>query len=114
MKTFLPICFVLITLVIVLQGCKTKEENAAHKALMSAEQGAAIGQFKLGKMYATGSGVVEDKVVAHMWVNAAVVQGLGATAAEYKADLEKQMSAEQIAAADKLYVECKAKHYKGC
>jgi TPR repeat protein len=114
MKTTLPIYLVLFALIFVLQGCKTKEESAAHKALLSAEQGAAIGQFKLGMMYATGSGVIEDKIYAYMWVNAADIQGLGASAAEYKAELVTQMDTAQIAAAEKLYTECKEKHYKSC
>ena len=114
MKTALPICFVLITLVFVLQGCKTKAENAASKALLSAEQGAAIGQFKLGKMFASGKGVEQDNVYAYMWVHAAAIQGLGDSANEYKSELIKQMDTAQIDAAEKLYVECKEKHYKSC
>ena len=114
MKTVFPIIFVLITLVIVLQGCKSKEEKAANKALLSAEQGAAIGQFKLGKMYASGEGVEQDKVYAYMWVQAAAIQGLGDSANEYKNQLANTMTPSQIEAADKLYAACKEKHYKSC
>ena len=114
MKTTLPIYLALIALLFVLQGCKTKEEKAVAKALISAEQGAALAQFKLGKMYATGEGVAQDNVYAYMWVNAADIQGLGDSATEYKAELVSKMDASQIDAAEKLYAECKEKHYKGC
>jgi len=63
------VCLTLSALVFALQGCKTKEEKAASKALVSAKQGAALAQFKLGKRYASGEGVVEDMVYAYMWVN---------------------------------------------
>ncbi|QMU60843.1 MAG: hypothetical protein GKR92_03700 [Gammaproteobacteria bacterium] len=114
MKSTLPICIALFALVFVIQGCKTKEEKAANKALLSAEQGAALAQFKLGKMYASGEGVPEDKLYAYMWVNAADIQGLGDSASEYKSELVKQMTPTQIEAAEKLYAECKEKSYKSC
>jgi len=114
MKFQLLICLILLSLVIILQGCKTKEEAAASKALKSAEQGAAIGQFKLGKMYANGEGVEQDNVYAYMWVNSAVIQGLGDSANEFKNRLVKQMTPTQIAAAEKLTIECKSKGYKEC
>ncbi len=107
-------CLVFFSLVVTLQSCKTKEEAAASKALNSAEQGAAIGQFKLGKMYASGEGVEQDNVYAYMWVNSAVIQGLGDSANEFKNELVKQMTPTQIAAAEKLTIECKSKGYKSC
>lgn len=114
MKSSLLICLVLFSLVVVFQGCKTKAESAAAKALNSAEQGAAIGQFKLGKMYASGEGVEQDNVYAYMWVNSAVIQGLGDSANEFKNELVKQMTPTQVAAAEKLTIECKSKGYKEC
>lgn len=114
MKSTLPFCLVFFALVFALQGCKTKAESAAAKALNSAEQGAAIGQFRLGKMYASGEGVELDNVYAYMWVNSAVMQGLGNTANEFKNELKKQMTPSQIEVAENLYVECKEKSYKSC
>ena len=114
MKTTIPICIALLALLFVLQGCKTKEEKAAHKALISAKQGAALAQFRLGKMYANGEGVAENKIYAYMWVNAADIQGLGNSATEYKAELAKKMNAEEIEVAEKLYSDCKEKRYEDC
>jgi TPR repeat protein len=36
-----------------------------------AEQGSATAQYKLGVMYSTGQGVVQDYVLAHVWFNIA-------------------------------------------
>lgn len=114
MNNSLLICLITFTFLIGVQGCKTKEEKALGKALISAEQGAALAQFKLGKMYANGEGVAEDKVYAYMWVNAADIQGLGKSASEFKAKLASQMDTAQLDAAETLYNECKEKHYKSC
>jgi len=114
MKSTLLTFLVLFTLVVTFQGCKTKAEKAASKALISAEQGAALAQFKLGKMYATGEGVEADMVYAYMWVDSADGQGLGSTASEYKNELAKQMTTDQITAAEELLEECKEKGYKDC
>lgn len=114
MKSTILVCLTLSAFVFTLQGCKTKEEKAASKALISAERGAALAQFKLGKMYASGEGVVKDMVYAYMWVNFADKQGLGATASDYKSELVKLMDPSQIDAAEKLAIECKKKIYKDC
>ncbi|MFK7816904.1 MAG: hypothetical protein AB8B92_11275 [Gammaproteobacteria bacterium] len=114
MKFTLLITLLMFLSLVVVQGCKTKEEAAASKALNSAEQGAAIGQLKLGKMYAAGEGVEQDNIYAYMWVSAAVIQGLGDSATDFKNELAKKMTASQIEIADNLYIECKKKSYKGC
>jgi TPR repeat protein len=114
MKLSIIIYIFMFSLIITFQGCKSKEEAAASKALNSAEQGAAIGQLKLAKMYAEGEGVEQSNIYAHMWVNAAVIQGLGNTADEFKNELEKKMLDSEILSAESLYVECKKKSYKSC
>lgn len=114
MTSNFAILITLSTLVLILSSCKTPEEKAANKALVSAEQGAALAQYKLGKMYATGEGVIKNMTYAHMWVNFADTQGLGDTASEYKNELEKQMTPSQIEEAEKLAEECKVKGYKDC
>ena len=40
-----------------------------------AEQGNASAQAGLGLMYASGMGVPEDLVLAHMWLNLAAARG---------------------------------------
>lgn len=111
----LATCYACSVLILVaLTGCKTKAEKDMQKALISAEQGAAIAQFRLGKMYATGEGIPQNLEYAYMWVNFADSQGLGDTAKAYKSELVKQMTAAQIKSAEKLSVACRDQSYKDC
>ncbi len=114
MKSVIAAFLVISFPLIVLQACKTKEETAANKAKIAAAQGAAIGQFKLGKMYATGSGVPEDMIRAYMWTSLADAQGLGDSVKEFKAELSKKLTDEQIASAEYMSATCKTKGYKDC
>ena len=41
----------------------------------AAEQGHALGQLNLGKMYVNGRGVPKDNVLAYMWANIAGANG---------------------------------------
>ncbi len=102
----LSITIALCTLAL-LQGCKSQTETAA-------EQGQALAQFKLGKMYATGEGKPENKIYAYMWTHLAMSQGLGSTAKDYLNGISTQMTALQIEDAKKLSIECKNKSYKDC
>ena len=67
----------------------------------AADQGHARAQFNLGVMYANGEGVTENNVQADKWWNLAAAQG-HATAKANKAIIEKTMTREQIAEAQKL------------
>jgi len=114
MKSVIAVFLIISFSLTVLQACKTKEEAAADKAKIAAAQGAAIGQFKLGKMYATGTGVPEDMIRAYMWTNLADAQGLGNSAKEFKAELSKKLTDEQIASAKIMSEDCKTRGYKDC
>ena len=65
----------------------------------AAEQGHAIAQFELAMRYTTGKGVVKDSVEAYKWTLLAQMNGIDVTA--YKDLLEKEMTPEQIAQAQK-------------
>ena len=52
-------------------------------------------------MYAIGKGVVQDYVLAHMWLNLAAAQG-DPDAARWRDDVAKMMMPAQIAEAQKL------------
>ena len=114
MKYKLYLCSVLLGLLVINTGCKTKAEKDAHTALKSAENGQAIAQFRLGKMYNTGEGVEEDKVYAYMWTNLAMLQGLGDTAEEYLNEISVNMTETQIAEAQQKSEVCKKNTYKNC
>jgi TPR repeat protein len=56
--------------------------------------------FKLGMFYSIGGTVPADKVAAHKWFNLAVVRG-NRGAANYRRELAAEMSAHEIAAAQR-------------
>ena len=49
--------------------------DAARWFRLAAEQGYAKAQYALAVLYGTGDGVIQDYVVAHMWLNLAAAQG---------------------------------------
>ncbi len=114
MKSKFTIILAVSVLVLAQQGCKSKAEKEASKLLTSVEQGAAISQLKLAKLYAKGEGVPQDKIYAYMWANFADSQGLGASAIELKNQLVAQMTTAEIETAEKLTLECREKSYKDC
>ncbi len=75
----------------------------------AAEQGLLEAQNSLGVIYAKGEGVPKDYVMAYMWFNLVAAQGneVGTTLRKV---LEKQMTPEQIAEAQRLSREFKVKN----
>jgi TPR repeat protein len=67
----------------------------------AAQTGAADSLFELGMLYATGLDVEADLVVAHKWFNLAALRGNRAALAR-RVELAREMSANQIALAQKL------------
>jgi TPR repeat protein len=76
----------------------------------AAEQGNAKAQNNLGIIYATGKGVPQDYVIAHMWFNLAAVSGdKSDNAAENRDKAAAKMTPAQVAEAQKLAREWKPK-----
>ncbi len=73
-----------------------------------AEQGDADAQYGLGVMYAEGLGVPQDFVQAHMWFNLAGAGGYE-PAPELRAIMAKHLTPAQVAEAQRLAREWKAK-----
>jgi len=73
---------------------------AGHMEL-AAQTGAPDALFELGMLYATGRDIDADLVTAHKWFNLAAARGNEA-ARSYRVELAQEMSAEQIAEAQKL------------
>ncbi|HVY83602.1 MAG TPA: sel1 repeat family protein [Caulobacterales bacterium] len=71
----------------------------AHAAARTAQNCEDL--YKLGLIYSTGQGGPVDLVQAHMWFNLAAVRGSEA-AKESRRELSGQMSAGEIAQAQKL------------
>ena len=94
------------------QGTIQDYAEAVKWYKLAAEQGYANAQFALGVMYDTGNGITKDLIKAHMWVNLSAIKA--AYAAIIRDMLAKEMTAVQIAQAQKLARECLARKYKGC
>lgn len=93
----------------VLQDC----EEAVHWYTKAAEQGHAGAINNLGTMYRVGCGVPRDDVYAHMWYNIAGSMGdrMAASVRDFTAE---DMTAAQLAEAQRLARECVKKNYKNC
>ena len=72
---------------------------------LAAEQGYARAQGVLGQCYKEGAGVKQDDVLAYMWFDIAMPRYEGALS--NKASLDRTMTPEQIAEAQKLSREWK-------
>jgi TPR repeat protein len=68
---------------------------------LGAQTGAPDALFELGMLYATGRDVAADLVVAHKWFNLAAARG-NTSALAQRIELAREMSAEQIAEAQRL------------
>ena len=80
--------------------------TGCHK---DAEQGQANSQYSLGVMYEKGQGVIQDYIIAHMWLNIAS-SNASKQAPKKRKEIEVKMSANQISEAQKLAREWVAKH----
>jgi len=78
---------------------------------LSAEQGEAEGQYNLGVMYAKGLGVSQDYAQAHMWFSIAGANDYK-NGRKVRDIIEKRMTPDQIAEAQKLAREWMERHGK--
>jgi TPR repeat protein len=78
---------------------------------LAAEQGYAPGQLSMGLAYRDGRGVATDLAYADMWFTLSAVQGAPVNPARSNKELiERLMTSEQIAEAEKLTREWIANH----
>jgi TPR repeat protein len=68
---------------------------------LAAQTGAPDALFELGMLYATGRDIDADLVTAHKWFNLAAARG-NASALSYRTELAREMTADQVAEAQKL------------
>lgn len=83
--------------------CLTTESSGlAYKGFLAlSRKGSSISQYFLGEMHLKGMGVLQDFVQAHKWFNISASQG-HKKARTYLGRLTKEMSADQVAEAQKL------------
>jgi peptidoglycan hydrolase-like protein with peptidoglycan-binding domain len=85
-----------------LDAYKKKDYRTALKEFkLLADQGDADAQFFLGHMYASGKGVLQDYIKAHVWFNISAAQG-NENAAATRDKIAERMTIQQIAKAQKL------------
>ena len=87
-------------------------EEAARWFLRAAEQGDAYAQLLLGYQY-SGEGILNDHVLAHMWLNIASANGVE-LAGIFRDDLELSMTGEEVLRATELARACAASNYQAC
>jgi TPR repeat protein len=75
-------------------------EISTETAELAGQTGMPDALFELGMLYATGRDVAADLVAAHKWFNLAVARG-NQSALSYRVELAREMSAEQIAEAQR-------------
>ncbi|MBC8003772.1 MAG: sel1 repeat family protein [Opitutaceae bacterium] len=80
------------------KGAPQNPAEAVRWVRKAADQGYAPAQYGLGSWYAYGQNVGKDVVEAHKWYSLALAQGDGSSKATLE-NLEKEMSPEQIRAA---------------
>ena len=86
------------------EGVPQDYAEAVRWYRLAADQGDARAQLNLGVKYRNGEGTPQDFVEAHMWANLAASQLSGEDrdlAVRHRDDLAAQMTAEQIAEAQR-------------
>ncbi len=83
------------------EGVQKNYEQARIWYQQAAEQGQANAQANLGALYAMGDGVPKDYVEAYKWISLSAAQGNEPAKSNLK-NIEKRMTAEQIAEAQRL------------
>ena len=99
------------------EGVPQDDKMAAQWYRRAAEQGDAGAQFALGGMYYYGKGVPKDYTRAYVWMDIAASSGdetINGFSTVIQKTIKKQMTASQIAEAQKLARECVRKAYKDC
>jgi len=119
-KTTVPLFKVIgLILMLAVSGCadyqagldaynRSDYDTALKELRPLAEQGHAEAQYNLGYMYYKGQGVPQNYIQAYMWASLAAAQGYE-LAAKGLEILEKEMTPDQIAEAQRLVREWKAK-----
>ena len=88
-------------------------EGLDQKRVQAADPENAAAQFNLGVKYATGQGVPQDYVQAHMWFNLAASRSTGEVrddAVERRDQIANEMTPDQLAEAQRLAREWDAAH----
>ena len=80
---------------------------------LAAEQGHALAQYNLGRLYYLGKGVPENLIYAQMWAKQASSNGFKMST-KFTEMLTGLMTENQIEKANRLRINCVFKKYKRC
>lgn len=83
--------------------------DTLDKGTLATDGGRSESLYDLGLIYSTGNGVEVDLVTAHKWFNLAAMRGSEAARA-YRAELAREMTAAEIAEAQRQAREWLASH----
>lgn len=95
------------------QGMEQDYAEAARWFRLAATQGHTPAQVILGLMYLQGQGVIQDYVLAHMWFSLASMKG-DRDAVQGRDIAARNMTSQQIGAAQKLARDCPARNFIRC
>lgn len=84
-------------------------DSASAEMVVEGQSASGDVLFQLGIMYATGRTVPVDLVAAHKWFNLAALRG-SSEAARYRREVAEEMSASDIAAAQREAREWLSRH----
>ena len=94
-------------------GVPKDDAKAVKWYRLAAEQGYARAQYNLGVMYATGRGVLKDRILAHIWFNIAGANG-HAQAHEIRDTVERELTRAEVTRATELARACMDSDYQSC
>ena len=94
-------------------GVVPNYRHGAKWYTLAAEQGHALAQYNLGRLYYLGKGLPENLIYAHMWAKQASSNGFKMST-EFTDMLTELMTENQIEKANRLRTNCVIKKYKGC
>ncbi len=78
-----------------------------------ATAGDGMSQYRLGVMYISGNGVLQDHVMAHMWFNLANTNGIQ-SGGGFRDSVAAEMTLENISKAQDMARKCLDSNYKEC
>ena len=87
--------------------------DTANYYRRGAEAGGKSGQYLLGTSYVFGDGVIQSKVLAHMWFNIAAANGYE-DAEGARLGMAMRMTDEEISKAQQMASECMSSNYQNC
>lgn len=94
-------------------GLPQDYERAQFWLWKAATQGNVTAQYFLGHMHESGEGTPQNFGQAHMWYNIASGNG-DVLGGQQRDSIAKQMTAEQVAKAQAMAIECLASDYQNC